>query len=341
MKLTGSNIRVYLSVPEANRAGLLIHGPDPMRIALAREEIIKAIIGPKGREEMRLTRISSAELKKDPASLIDAMKAACFFPGPRAAFVEDASDNVTKIIQTALENREEGDAQLVITAGQLRTSSSLRKIFETHTNAYAAAIYSDPPSQKEVQNEIDNIGIKNVPNDTFKAIIVLSRILDPGDFKQMLEKVALFKLGDQTPLTIEEVELCAPLSYEAAIEDILDKVSEGLPDAIGPIMGRLLSQGIQPVTICILATKHFKTLFKIAVHPDGPRSGIANLRPPVFGLRRDRLARHGKLWSVNKAKQAIKALTDLDLVLRSADQSAPASALAERAMIRLSMMAKR
>ena len=49
-------------------AGLLIYGPDAMRIALKRQEVIAALIGPQGEEEMRLTRIpAGAELRKDPA----------------------------------------------------------------------------------------------------------------------------------------------------------------------------------------------------------------------------------------------------------------------------------
>ena len=341
MKLNGGKINAYLSIPEASRAGLLVHGPDPMRIALTRRKLVKIIIGQNGEEEMRLTRISSIDLKKDPALLFDAMKAKSFFPGPRVVFLEEASDNLTTLIKAALEDREEGDAELIITAGQLRTSSPLRKLFETHTHAYSVAIYADPPSKKEVQIAIDNIGVKNVPNNTFQALMVLSRTLDPGDFQQMLEKISLFKLSDQNPLTVEEVDLCAPLSYEAAIDEILDKVSGGLPDEVGPVMERLFSQGIQPVTICIAATRHFKTLFKVVSHPSGAAQGISKLRPPLFGLQKERLERHAKLWGVDKVKRALKSLTDVDLKLRSADQSAPPFALIERTIIRLAIMARR
>ncbi len=341
MKLNGGNVNAYLRVPEKNRAGLLIYGPDQMRIALKRQEIIKTIVGSNGEEEMRLIRISSIELRKDPTLLLDSMKAKSFFPGPRVAFLEEASDNVTKIVKVALEEWEEGDAQLVITAGQLRTSSSLRKLFESHAKTYASAIYNDPPSKHDIQSAIDKIGIKNTLNDTFEALAAQARVLDPGDFHQMLEKISLFKLNDKAPLTVEEIDLCAPLSHEAVIDDILNNVSEGLSDEIGPVMERLLSQGIQPVTICILASRHFKTLFTIATHPGGASSAIAKLRPPVYGLRKDRLVRQAKLWGIDKSKKALKVLTDLDLTLRSADQSAPASALTERAMIRLAMVAKR
>jgi DNA polymerase-3 subunit delta len=151
VKLSPQKAGTYFRSPDDGRVGILIYGPDMMRIALKRQELIKTLVGPNGDEEMRLSRISAAELRKDPAILNDAIKAQSFFPGPRVAFLDDASDSIAPIISNALEDWRDGDAQLVITAGQLRAGSPLRKMFENHPNAYAAAIYADPPSQSDIQ----------------------------------------------------------------------------------------------------------------------------------------------------------------------------------------------
>ena len=82
MKLTGRDGARYFSKPDAGRTGVLIYGPDAMRIALKRQELIAALIGPQGEEEMRLTRIPASDLRKDPALLGDAIKAVSFFPAP-------------------------------------------------------------------------------------------------------------------------------------------------------------------------------------------------------------------------------------------------------------------
>ena len=63
MKLSPQKAGAYFRSPEEGRAGILIYGPDPMRIALKRRELIKALVGPNGDEEMRLSRISAAELR--------------------------------------------------------------------------------------------------------------------------------------------------------------------------------------------------------------------------------------------------------------------------------------
>ncbi len=340
MKLSAQKAAAYFRNPEARITGILIYGPDAMRIALKRQEVIKAIVGPNGEAEMRLSRISAAELRKDPALLNDALKAQSFFPGPRVAFLEEASDTIAPIVSAAVEDWRDGDAQMIITAAQLRAASPLRKLFENHPNAYAAAIYADPPSQNDIQMAVEKAGLPQLPRDVFQALMSLSRSLEPGDFQQTLNKVALYKLNDETLITTEDIELCAPLSHEAAIDDILNSVAEGNAQNIGPIMERLVSQGIKPVTLCIGATRHFKTLFTIAADPDGARAGIGRLRPPVFGPRRDRLLNQAQNWSLVKAKKAIEMLTDLDLTLRSAGQTAPSAALTERAMIRLAMMVR-
>jgi DNA polymerase-3 subunit delta len=67
MKLNAKEGRSYFANPDLKRCGLLIYGPDAMRIALRRQEVIEALVGDKGDEEMRLTRIPASELRKDPA----------------------------------------------------------------------------------------------------------------------------------------------------------------------------------------------------------------------------------------------------------------------------------
>ncbi|NND18077.1 MAG: DNA polymerase III subunit delta, partial [Silicimonas sp.] len=101
MKLSTRDAVAYFRKPDPAKTGLLIYGADPMRVALRRQEVIKALIGADGEEEMRLTRIAATELRKDPALLSDAIKAQGFIPGPRVAFVEDATDGLTETIGAA------------------------------------------------------------------------------------------------------------------------------------------------------------------------------------------------------------------------------------------------
>lgn len=341
MKLSPRDSMGFLKSPDTSRAGILIYGPDAMRVALKREEFLKNLLGPNADTEMRLVRFSGADLKRDPALLQDGLKSQGFFPGQRAVFVEDAPDTVAHIIMDGLASWQTGDATVVVCAGQLRASSPLRKGFEGHPNAFALAVYDDPPSRQEIEAELTKAGLSNIPTDALSFLTALSRDLEPGDFRQTLQKIGLYKHGDPTPLTPDDITQCAPTSNEADMDDILNIVASGQVDKIGPVMKRLRSQGVQAVSLVIGATRHFKILFSVASDPGGAASGIGKLRPPVFGPRRDMIQRQASHWGHHRLADAISILTDLDLQLRSANQHAPALELVERVLIRLAMLGRR
>lgn len=341
MKLPPREASGYFAKPDPAKTGILIYGEDAMRVALKRQELIAALIGPEGEAEMRLTRIPAAELRKEPALLGDAIKAVGFFPGARVAFVEDANDTVIKPIAAAVEDWQPGDAQIVVTGGQLQAKSALRKLFEGHPNAYAAALYNDPPSRAEIEAELTRAGLARPDGTAMEMLTSLSRDLDPGDFRQTLEKIALYKLGDAAPLSPDEVALCAPGSTEADLDDVLNIVAEGRMGEIGPVMSRLGAQGTAAVTLLIMATRHFRALHAAASDPGGVSQGMGRLRPPVFGPRRDRMARQASEWGMHRLEQALQMLLETDLSLRSAGQHGPALAIVERAFIRLAMLGRR
>lgn len=340
MKLNARDALSYFAKPDPGKAGVLLYGPDTMRIALRRQEVIEGLIGKQGEEEMRLSRISGSDLRKDKALLFDAIKEQGFFPGPRVAFVEDATDTAADVVKDALFDWREGDAQIVVTAGQLKASSKLRKLFEGHPAAYAIAIYADPPSRAEIEATLSKAGVQDVSRDAMIDIEALARVLDPGDFRQTLEKLSLYKIGDTTPVTSEDVQNCAPATTDAQVDDLLNVVADGNAQELGPLIIKLGGQGIDPVALSIFTMRHFRTLHAAASDPGGASAGIARARPPIFGPRRDRMTRQASNWGMHKLETALGILTDTDLTLRSSSR-APTMAVMERALIRIAMLAQR
>ena len=335
MKLQGTEAARYLSRPDPSRAGLLIFGADAMRVALKRQAAIAALIGPAGEAEMRLTRMSGADLRRDGTLLLDAIKSAGFFPGPRVAFVEEATDSLTDTIAAALKDWRAGDATVVVTGGNLTGKSTLKTMVEKHPAAVCIGLYDDPPSRDEIEAELKLAGLAQVPADAMAELTLLARALDPGDFRQTLAKVALYKFGDATPLSVTEIAALAPATIEAEVDDLIAAVAEGKQAQIGGLVRRLEGQGIAPVTICIGALRHFRALHIAASDPGGPGAGIARAR--IFGPRRDRMLRQASLWGMRSLEAALALLVETDLTLRSSSR-APAMAVMERALIRLAMM---
>jgi DNA polymerase-3 subunit delta len=333
MKMSGAQANGYFAKPDANKTGLLIYGGDAMRVAIKRQEVIAALVGPTGEEEMRLTRIQASELRKDKALLLDAVKAIGFFPGPRVAFVEDANSFVDDTIIDALSQWQTGDAQIVVTAGALKKTSKTLKAFEGHANAIAIGIYDNPPTREEIEKAIRDAGLAMPSSDVMNVLNDLAKTLDPGDFRQTIEKITLYKLNDTTPLIAEDITACAPTSTEADIDDILMVVADARAEQIGPVLRKLQAQGVNAVTLCIGAMRHFRSLHRVACDNTG--------RPNVWGPNKERIIAQARNWGPAKLETALTVLTDTDLKLRSAGQNAPAMALVERAFIRLAMLGSR
>lgn len=337
MLLKGAEIARYLARPDPTRPALLIYGQDAMRVALKRAEAVAALTGPDAEAEMRLVRLAGADLRKDGAALLDEIKAVGFFPGQRVVLIDEATDAVAPSIAAALEAWAHGDAVIVATAGALAKSSALRKLFEPHKTAVCAPIYDDPPGEDEIARWLADAGLRAVPPAAMRDLTALSRALDPGDFRQTVEKIGLYKFGDDTPLSPDEIAALAPATIEAEVDDLVEAALDGRSEALGPLMRRIETQGISPVTICIATLRQVRALHLASSDPGGAAAGVARMRPPVFGPRRDRMARQAQDWGVRALEDALHMLIETDLTLRSSSK-APAMAVMERALIRLALL---
>ena len=335
MKLAGAEASRYLAKPDPGRAGLLIYGADAMRVALKRQEVIAALIGPQGEAEMRLTRMSGADLRRDGTRLLDAVKSAGFFPGPRVAFVEDATDSLAEAVAIALGEWRPGDASIVITAGDLKGKSALKTLMDKHLAAISIGLFDDPPSREEVEALLAKSGLRAIDPAAMTELLALSRALDPGDFRQTLEKIGLYKHGDTSPLTVAEVADLAPGSVETDVFDVVAAAVDGRAVDLGLLMRRIEGQGVQAVTLCIQTLRYVRALHVAASDPGGVSAGIA--RTFGFGNRRSAMQTQAQKWGMRALEQALALLIETDLTLRSTSR-APAMAVMERALIRIAMM---
>jgi DNA polymerase-3 subunit delta len=168
---------------------------------------------------------------------------------------------------------KDGDATIIVTAGSLKPSSSLRKFFEHQKNAFSVPIYDNPITKFEVEKIIADAGLQNITQESFSQLAEIALELPPGDFKQSVDKLALYKLNDETPVTYQDIINCTPASNEADVDEVLNAVLAGNDFEVSQIVGRLRSQGILPVTLIIAATRHFKAVFSIIANPGGVSAG--------------------------------------------------------------------
>ncbi|MGR3485314.1 MAG: DNA polymerase III subunit delta [Paracoccaceae bacterium] len=339
--MTKSNLRVVearLARDPPALGAVLIHGADPVRVADLRARIVLAIAGPDGAADMRVTRMAAEAIRKDPATLADALAARPFFPGATVVAVDDAADRHAPAILAALEARRTDDAALVVTAGQLTARSTLRKGFEGHGSALSVPLYADPAGPDQIAAMARDAGLPPPDGDAMAALTALARGIEPAELRGTIQKLSL--LTDGAPASPADVALCAPATTEAEADELADAVAEGRADAVPALSRKLASQGATPVSLSIALMRHFRTLHRAACMPGAPAQALARARPPVFGPRQDRMARQVERWGRDRLEVGVQVLLEADRLLRSS-ATVPDAAGFERALVRLANLARR
>ena len=322
--------------PQPGAAGILVSGEDGARVAQARGDLVLALLGPGAEAEMRLDRLPAAELRRDPSRLLDALKAVGFFPGPRGVLVEDATDGLAPVVAAALDAWAPGDARLVATGTGLAARGALRKLFEGRKDAVAITLYDDPPTESELSEMLHGAGLGRVEPDAREALTAFAQSLPPGEFRGLVERLSLHQIGAEDPLEAATVLALAPQAEETEVDDLLAAVTDGRRDRVALLLGRLAAQGVGPVAVAIQALRHFRALLAVASDSGGVQAGLASLRPPVGGPRREALARAAGSWRRERIEDGLSQLVELDLALRSGGR-VPDRALLERVLLRLAV----
>jgi DNA polymerase III subunit delta len=334
VKLSTRDAKAFLKRPDPAIAAILINGEDGARVAQARADLLATLLGPQGEAEMRLERLSGPDVRRDSALVLDALKAVGFFPGPRAVLVEEATDGVAPAVSSALDSWTPADARLVLAGTGLAAKGALRKLMESRRETAVITLYDDPLTDGEVVDMLRAAGLERSEAAAREHLVSLAHSLPPGDFRGLVERLSLHQLDSDGSLDLATVAALAPQAEEAEVDDLLAAVTAGRRDQIGPLLARLGAQGVGSVTVTIQALRHFRALLTVASDPGGVQAGLAGLRPPVGGPRRQALARAAESWRRERIEDALRTLIDLDLALRSGGR-VPDRALLERALMRL------
>ena len=318
--------------------GALLFGPDSATVAAARRDLVSVL---SEGDTLRVTRLDGGEVRRDAATLHDALRARAFFPGRRVALLDGARDELAAAVAAGLEGLTIADAFLVIEAGALPAKSSLRKMFEGSRQLAACGLYADPPEAAELSGMLRAAGLTaGLTPDAEAALGAMSREMDRVQVTQLVETLALFGMARAEPLTEDEVIALSPAGSDLAVDRLVDAVASGRPTDVGPLLGRTMGSGSASTQTTILLGRHFRQLLALLVAADGPEAAINRMRPPLFGPRRNALLAQVRNWSQDRVESAIHLLQETERTLRSPG-TRPNRAIVERCLLRIAMMGAR
>lgn len=324
--------------PDRRYKAALIYGEDGVEVSRRRGQLIKALIG-EG-EDHNLSQIDAGQARRDPAMVADALRAKGFFGGEPIVLIENGTDGLAEGLGDAISSISDDDAFLVVTAGVLPARSKLRKLFESEASAVAAPCYQTAMGRAEIDVFLKDAGVDAIEDAAVRDLVDFARSSDSGALTDLISRLALYAMDDPNPVSSADVMACLPGAGDADLDDVLDAVANGDAGKVGPIMSKLESQGVNATTLAISAMRKFKQLHAISSAGGSADAVISRLRPPVYGPRRDALARQARMWSMTKCEGALKLILETDTALRGGAAAAGYPML-ERMLIRLALGAKR
>ena len=332
MKIAAHDADRACRQPADNWVGILLYGPDAGLVAESRRQIVKAVTGPDV-TDLQITRIPAADARKSPADVDAALTTRGFFSGRPIVTIEGATDGLAQILEPVLAKLTTDDGLLVVTADNLPARSKLRKLFELGQSHAAIGLYRTELSPAEIEDAVRAAGAAGITRDAVRRLAELASGMDYGAFKQLLGVIGLYGTDRADPLDEADIEALVPLGLDGDIDDLVMDVADGGANKIGPMLRRLRASGANAVSILLALGRHFRALLGVAVS-DG---GIATMRPPPYGPRRDRIGRQLRRWDVTRLEEANRLIFETDARLRSSS-APPEFPLLERVAMRIAIM---
>ena len=317
MKITPARAEAFIAKPDPAIKAVLVYGPDD---ALVRERVARLVAGVVGEtpDPFRLSDVAGAELAKDPARLTDEAAALSLTGGRRAIRVRDATDGVTAALRNTLDAAT-GDSLIVIEAGDLNKSSSLRKLCETAPAAAAMACYA-ADAQTISRLVRDALGGAGVGIDAEAMDVLADRVgLDRQVARQAAETLITYA-GEDRRIDAAAVDACVGDQAERSLNDLAFAVADGDVAAADRAIAIAQSHGVAPVAALRAVQRHFGRLHRavgLVANGTAPDQAMARLRPPVFFKEQPRWRRQMNRWSPDRLGRCLDALLDAERKCKS------------------------
>lgn len=335
MIVKSSDAERYVSRPPPGLHAALIFGPDQGLVRERAETLIKTVVPDLG-DPFRLADLDEATLSGDPARLADEAAALSMLGGRRVVRVRNAGNGLGKLFEAFLESPI-GDALVVVEAGDLAKSSSLRSAFEGSDNAAAIACYAD--SDRDIAQVVretlkaDGLGIAS---DAFDAA-VSALGSDRGVTRREIEKLALYAHGSER-VTLDDVRAVVGDEFEARTEEVCDAAGEGDVARLDRALERLWITGMSPVGVVRTCLSHFQRVALVKAQGGSVETSIKRLRPPVHFKRETSFKIQVQRWTETGLNEALDLLLDTETLCKTT--GVPTEAACGRALFTIAARAR-
>ncbi len=340
MKAKAADIAAYVKkLPDHIRV-VVIFGRDE---GLVRERcaLIGKQIAPDLSDPFQVARPSIEDVKNTPSILLDEISAISMMGGRRLVRLEGAGNESTEAVKLVLAGSQ-GDGLLVISAGDLTPSSSLRKLAEKEKAAVAMACYVD--------NARDLIGL--IQTTMQQAGLTIDQ--DASGFlrenlggdrmvsRSELDKLILYKVGDENKkVTLEDAKACVGDTSALGLNQIAEAITAGRMVDLEKLLERAWTARESAVAILRVLTGRLMRMHLARGYMDtgmNAANAVSKLRPPVFFAEKDKFTAEISRWNSLKLGRALEICMTAELDCKTTGN--PADVICARALLSIAKAAR-
>ena len=279
------------------------------------QKITDTIAGQKADDEMRVTRYFNQEIHEKKQVILSSLRTKSFFPGRQIILLNGLAEKHYKIIKEIDDDWQSDDAVTIVTMNEISRNSEFKKFV-----ASSARIVLIVYTRQKIDSEflIDKLAEEGI---NFDGKEVLDTIIDFANFtsEDMLEnefeKLKLFKLNDNNPLSINDFFNLVSVDYEIKELSLAVALAERNFLELEKNLSAFFSQGKSPINILRFISSYFYKLSLIKLH--GPNSFDARREYPfLISSDLEKAKIHASLWSLEEISKVEDSLTISDLNLR-------------------------
>ena len=279
------------------------------------KKISNAIGGPNIESEMRITRYFNQEITGKRNEIVSLLQTKSFFPGHQIIMLNGLHEKDYKIITEIASEWQNGDAITIVTMDKLSKNSELKKILESNTKLALVNYSKNILNSDFFKSKLAQDGINFVGNEVVDALVDFSKFSSEDILVNELEKLKIFKLYDDKPLTTEDFFDVVSINYEINELSLAVAMAERNIMELEKCLSIIFSQGKNAVTILQFVYAYFNKLSLIKLY--GPTSFEVKREYPFLisdDLEKAKILE--RRWSPEQLSLVLGSLTISDLRLR-------------------------
>jgi DNA polymerase III subunit delta len=293
----------YLNPPGPKVPAVLFYGTDAGLIS-ERATKLAALIA--ARDSGEIIRLDDADLDNDPDHLAVELQTIPMFGGSKVVRVTAGRRITAAALQPLLEGGTLA-ATLIVEAGNLKPTDSMRVLFEKAAQAAAVACYAD--EARDIEGLIGEtlkahgLAITSDAREMLVARMGADRVMSRGE----IEKLALYAAG-KTEVDAADVDAIVGDASELAIDRTLNAAASGDAARAVTEFARAVAAGESPQGIIIALQRYLQRLHRIRTDLDAGASFedvIRQQRPPVHFKQKDAIGLQCRMWSSPRLAQAL------------------------------------